>query len=57
MQTVTHRHEPPAPVVNRTRNDVAHDRNTEAAPREGMASRAAEARPDRPPKGPRRNRE
>ena len=32
MQTVTHRHEPPAPVVIRTRNDVAHDPTAKPRP-------------------------
>ena len=50
MPTVTHRHGPTAPVVIRTRNDVAHD----PTPSRAQASELQGTRPDRPENGPRR---
>ena len=50
MPTVNHRHEPTAPVVIRTRNDVAHD----PKPSRAQGIRIRRTRPDRPPRGPRR---
>ena len=46
MPTVTHRHGPTAPVVIRTRKDVAHDPKPSRAPRrKGIRKRGGAARP------------
>ena len=49
MQTVTHRHGPPAPVVLRTRNVVAHDPTPKPRPTNPTPGRGSTG-----PEGPRR---